>query len=364
MFMERIHTLAETTNSPPPRVDPIFSTAHAPSSAQRGANEQALLSQLERQKHTFDLAMAASKMGTWRYTLADNICQYDENAQRLYGLEGPRFLHDAEGVKSKFHADDMDLLWSRVAAALDPNGDGRYNVEYRVKQLDGSWRWLSAWGQVEFVGEGPDRQAVAITGASRDLTERKEAEALQRLLLDELQHRVKNTLATIQAITVQTLNSARDLPSAKDALVQRIVSMAKAHDLLIAGSWTGANVRDIVRGVIKVFSPDQVDLSGIDVDLSSKQTLALSMALHELATNATKYGALSCSEGRVSVRWEVRGSTLQLDWEESGGPAVTSPGKKGFGSRLLERLLSGELGGKIQVDYPVTGVRCRVTAIL
>ena len=130
--------------------------------------------------------MTASKMGTWRYTLADNICVYDENAQLLYGLTEARFLHDEEGVKSKFHPDDLELMWSRVTKALDPAGDGRYDVEYRVKQPDGSWRWLSAWGLVEFDGEGPERAPVAITGASRDLTERKQAEELQRLLLNEL----------------------------------------------------------------------------------------------------------------------------------------------------------------------------------
>jgi PAS domain-containing protein len=126
------------------------------------------------QQRTFDLAMTASQMGTWRYTLADNICVYDENAQRLYGLTEARFLHDEEGVKSKFHPDDMELMWSRVTEALDPRGVGRYDVEYRVKQLDGSWRWLSAWGLVEFEGDGPSRKPVAIAGASRDLTEGKQ----------------------------------------------------------------------------------------------------------------------------------------------------------------------------------------------
>ncbi|HXD46863.1 MAG TPA: MEDS domain-containing protein [Pseudolabrys sp.] len=201
-------------------------------SAGETAAERALRLALERQKRTFDLAMVASQMGTWRYTMADNICVYDENAQRLYGLTQARFLHDEDGVKEKFHADDLPLMWSRVAKALDPNGDGHYDVEYRVKQRDGSWRWLSAWGYVEFEGEGPERKPVAITGASRDLTQLKEAEELQRLLNNELKHRVKNTLATIQAIAWQTLRSARDLPSAREALDRRIRAMAQAHDLL------------------------------------------------------------------------------------------------------------------------------------
>ena len=326
--------------------------------------EEPLHETLERQKRTFDLAMTASKMGTWRYTLSDNICVYDENAQRLYGLAEPHFLHDEEGVRSKFHPDDLELMWSRVAAALEPLGDGRYDAEYRVRQPDGSWRWLSAWGLVEFDKDGPGRKAIAITGASKDLTERKDAEALQQLLLNELNHRVKNTLATIQAITTQTLSAARDLPTAREALEQRIVSMAKAHDLLIARSWTGANLREIVTRSLEAFSPAQLKISGDDVEISARQTLALSMALHELATNAMKYGALSCPEGRVSVHWELRGNELQLHWEEGGGPPVSPPSQNGFGSKLLERLLMGELGGELRLDYDSAGVRCSITTVL
>jgi PAS domain S-box-containing protein len=228
---------------------------------------------LERQKRTFDLAMTASRMGTWRYTLADNVCIYDENAQRLYGLAEARFVHDENGVKSKFHPDDLDLMWSRIALALDPRGDGQYDVEYRVRQTDGSWRWLSAWGLAEFEGEGPDRRPMAIAGASRDLTERKQAEERQRLLLNELNHRVKNTLATLQAVAIQTLRTARDLPSAIEALDRRIVSMAKAHDLLTTRAWTGANLPDIVARALDVYAPAQISMAGPSVDVRRSMPL-------------------------------------------------------------------------------------------
>jgi two-component sensor histidine kinase len=333
-------------------------------SAQDVAGEHELRLTLERQKRTFNLAMTASRMGTWRYTLADNICVYDENAQRLYGLTEARFLHDEAGVKAKFHPDDLDLMWSRVAKALDPRSDGRYDVEYRVKQLDGSWRWLSAWGLVEFEGDGPDRKPVAIAGASRDLTERKRGEELQRLLLHELNHRVKNTLATIQAIIAQTLRTARDLPSAKEALERRIRSMAQAHDLLTSRAWTGANLADVVTRTLDAFNLGQVGMSGPTIDVSPKHALALSLALHELATNATKYGALSCPEGRVNVRWDVQAGILQLDWEESGGPPVAPPTRKGFGSRLLDEVVPHDLDGGTNIAYDAGGVRCRVTARL
>jgi two-component sensor histidine kinase/PAS domain-containing protein len=307
----------------------------------------------ERQQRTFDLAMVASKMGTWRYTMADNICVYDENAQRLYGLTEARFLHDENGVKEKFHPDDMDLMWARVAAALDPNGDGRYEVEYRVKQLDGSWRWLSAWGLVEFEGEGADRKPVAIAGASRDLTELKRAEELQRLLINELNHRVKNTLATVQSLVLQTLRGAADLASARTAVSARIIALAEAHDLLTSRSWSGADVAEVVERAIAPFAAGQFTVEGPSLDLPPKEALALSLALHELATNAAKYGALSRPEGRVELRWRARDGELHLEWRESGGPPVAPPVRRGFGTRLLEDGLS-----QTRLDFAPGGVVC------
>ena len=331
---------------------------------QAPTDDRDLRQQLARQKRMFDLAMTASQMGTWRYTLADNICVYDENAQRLYGLTEARFLHDEEGVKSKFHPDDRELMWSRVTTALDPSGDGQYDVEYRAKQLDGSWRWLSAWGLVEFEGDGRERKPVAITGASRDLTERKQAAELERLLLDESNHRVKNALATVQAVTALTLRAAADLPSARKALDRRIRSMAQAHDLLTSHAWSGADLADVVMRALDPFAPAQVKMSGPALAVSPRRVLALSLALHELATNASKYGALSCPEGRVSVQWHVQEGMLRLDWQESGGPPVAPPTQKGFGSRLLEELFIRDLGEDITVAYDASGVRCSVTATI
>ena len=217
---------------------------------------------------------------------------------------------------------------------------------------------------VEFEGEGANRKPVAIAGASRDLTERKQAEDLQRLLLNELNHRVKNTLATVQAIAWQTLQTARDLPTAREALDRRIRSMAQAHDLLTSRAWTGANLMDVVTRTLEAFPPAQVELSGRAVELPPKNALALSMALHELATNATKYGALSRTQGRVGVHWRVDDDVLHLEWQESDGPAVSTPVRKGFGSRLLEDLLVRDLGGATKLVYEPTGLRCTITAKL
>ena len=207
----------------------------------------------QRQKRTFDLAMVASDMGTWCYTLADNICVYDENAQRLYGLTEARFLHDDEGVKAKFHPDDLELMWSRVKNALDPEGSGRYDVEYRVKQLDGSWRWLSAWGLVEFEGAGPEKKPVAIAGASRDLTKLKQAEELQRLLLNELNHRIKNTLATVQAIASSTIRASRTMDDFQQAFYGRIATLSKTHSLLTDNEQRFVPLRQLLKNELEIY---------------------------------------------------------------------------------------------------------------
>jgi two-component sensor histidine kinase/PAS domain-containing protein len=319
---------------------------------------------LKHQQRTFDLAMIASRMGTWRYTMADNICVYDENAQRLYGLTQARFLHDKDGVEAKFHPDDRELMWARVAKALDPEGDGRYDVEYRVKQLDGSWRWLSAWGLVEFEGQGAERKPVAIAGASRDLSERKQVEELQRMLGNELNHRVKNTLAIVQSIVNQTLRGAVDIEQAGAVVNARIVALAGAHDLLTDRSWECADVADLVARAVAPFATGQIALDGPALDVSPSQALALSLALHELATNAAKYGALSRPEGRVELRWKVQDDRLDLSWCETGGPRVMPPSRRGFGSRLIENALCRDLDGQTRLEFAPEGVRCWITVLL
>jgi two-component sensor histidine kinase len=233
-----------------------------------------------------------------------------------------------------------------------------------VKQLDGSWRWLSAWGLVEFEGQGAKRKPVAIAGASRDLSERKQAEELQRLLANELNHRVKNSLATVQSIINQTLRDAVDIKSARTAVSARIVALAGAHDLLTDRSWAGADIADLVARAVAPFVSRQIIFDGPSLDVLPNQALALSLALHELATNAAKYGALSRPEGRVELSWKAQNGQLNLSWRESGGPHVVPPTRRGFGSRLIENALSRDLDGQTRLEFAPDGVRCWISAVL
>jgi PAS domain S-box-containing protein len=326
--------------------------------------EYAISRRLQRQQKTFELAMIASQMGTWRYTLADNICVYDKNAQELYGLTEARFLHDEAGVAAKFHPEDLQEMWAGVARALDSNGDGRYGVEYRAKQRDGSWRWLTTWGIVEFEGDGSNRKVVAIAGASRDITERKKAEELQRVLLDELSHRVKNSLAIVQSIAAQTLRGATDIDAARKTLDSRIIALAQAHELLTSHNWTGAHLSDVVARAMQPFETQRIEIAGTPMFISARHALALSMALHELATNAAKYGALSGAQGNLDVRWKIENDCLYLNWREANGPPVKPPLRRGFGTHLLEAGIFSDLGGHAMLAYHEAGLQCAITVPL
>jgi two-component sensor histidine kinase/PAS domain-containing protein len=326
--------------------------------------EQELLQSLERQKRTFDLAMVASDMGTWCYTLADSICVYDENAQRLYGLTEARFLHDDEGVKAKFHPNDLELMWSQVAMALDPKGSGRYDVEYRVKQLDGSWRWLSAWGLVEFEGVGLERKPVAIAGASRDLTKLKQAEGMQRLLLNELDHRIKNTLATVQAIAGSTIRSSRTMDDFQQAFNGRIATLSKTHSLLTDNEQKFVPLRQLLKNELEIYEDGEghrIILVGPDVMLPAHVSVSFAMAIHELTTNALKYGALSVLGGVLRVSWALDGTRLIMKWGESNVPITRQPTRVGFGSQLLRRLLPHQLGAQVGMKFAPDGLKADIS---
>lgn len=201
----------------------------------------------------------------------------------------------------------------------------------------------------------------------RDISERKAAEARQSLLLHELNHRVKNTLAIVQSVANQTLNATNDPAAFRKAFSGRLMAISKSHDLLTRNDWTGADVREIIAeqlGPYQHAAADRFDLSGPTVRVGAKIAMALGMMLGELATNAAKYGALSVDAGRVGVSWQLKadagGKMLQLTWREIGGPAVAQPSRRGFGSRLIERGLSHELGGSARMTFNPAGLVCEL----
>lgn len=208
-----------------------------------------------------------------------------------------------------------------------------------------------------------------IVGASkiaRDVTERKRADEQRQFLINELNHRVKNTLATVQSLVMQTLRNTERSADARPLIDARLTALARAHDLLTAENWEGAYLREVAERALKAFAASsRVEIGGPVVRLTPKQALALSIALHELATNAAKYGALSNETGRVHLAWEVSGAdgheVVHLKWREVGGPTVTPPTRVGFGSRLIERNLAYDLGGEARIEYRPEGVQANIS---
>lgn len=275
----------------------------------------------------------------------------------LHGLPPEAANESHEDWVRRIHPQDRALTEGHFREAVAGNAID-YHAEYRIiRPSDGALRWISATAQIERDDEG---KAVRLIGAHIDVTERKQAEAQQRLLLQELAHRVKNSLAMIQAIASQTFRTATSLEAANETFGARLAALARAHDLLVSGNWASATLRDVVTGVIGIQGePERFAVGGPDVAIGPKPALALSLILHELGTNAVKYGALSNQEGRVAVTWridEIDGEKqFRLRWQETGGPPVTPPARRGFGSRLIERTFPSQRA-RIENAFPPAGV--------
>ena len=209
-------------------------------------------------------------------------------------------------------------------------------------------------------------QVIGASKVARDVSERKRAEEVQQLLHNELNHRIKNTLATVQAIASQTLHRAATPSAFVSSFNGRIQALARAHGLLTGGSYQGANITRLVRDQLVLGGGEDARIvcTGPEVTLDAQMALHLALVLHELGANARKYGALSVTSGKVSVDWRLNESagarSLMLEWRESGGPEVTTPSSRGFGATLIEHSLQAH-GGHVLIDYAPTGLRCSIT---
>jgi PAS domain S-box-containing protein len=259
---------------------------------------------------------------------------------------------------STIHPEDRAALFDGFGRAMETHTP--FAVEARYRRADGEYRMLGTQARPRF---GPLGEFVGMIGINVDVTERKRAEEQRTLLINELNHRVKNTLATVQSLASQTLRNTERSADARPMFEARLLALSRAHDVLTRQSWQGASLREVVDRALEPFRTgnDRIRVEGVDVRLSPKQALALSMALHELATNAAKYGALSNDGGRIEVAWRVAldgGAELQLTWTESGGPPVVPPARTGFGSRLIQRSLALDLGGATSIEYRPQGLVC------
>jgi PAS domain S-box-containing protein len=243
-----------------------------------------------------------------------------------------------------------------------------YGWEARFRRSDGTWLWVHASCAPRIDSEGKVRgyvgMAVDVTESRRAEAELRASERHLRLMVDELNHRVKNTLAIVQGLAQQSFRGGEVPADARHGFEGRLAALAAAHDLLTRSNWEGAELGELVEAVVAAHCGDRVRIEGPPLHLVPKLAVTLALALHELCTNAVKYGALSAPGGRVTVAWTRRGDRLALRWEESGGPPVTAPGKRGFGTRMIERALAGEPGGRAGLDFRAEGLACEIEADL
>jgi PAS domain S-box-containing protein len=262
-----------------------------------------------------------------------------------------------------YHADGTPLPHDKcpMAVALQERRPVR-GAESIAERPDGSRIWFTPY-PTPLTDTGG--QIVGAINMLVDTTHRKEAVRQQRLLNDELNHRVKNTLATVQSLIAQTTRNAGSVEEYRHELEARIMAMSRAHDQLSHRYWSDADLGEVIRASLAPYrNTRSIILSGEPIIIAARTALMLAMVFHELATNAAKYGALANPDGKVELGWSVeangQGRVLRLGWIESGGPPVTPSTRRGFGTRLLERGIRSELRGRAEIQFAPKGVRCAI----
>ncbi len=304
------------------------------------------------------MAIAAGKMGSWDWDWVNGDWMWDEGQYKIFGVDSNGFDLSSANIQALFHPEDVDDL--REAWAGFARGMKSYEAEFRIIRPDGEVRWCVGTAAATTDRNG---RVVRVSGVTVDITDRKRAEERQSLLTREVDHRAKNALALAQSIV--RLTRARDVRAYVQAVEGRITALARVHTVLSLSSWQGAEIRGLVAEELAPYSEaGQIHFHGSEVQLQPATAQTLALALHELVTNSAKYGSLSALSGRLAVTWDVQDGTLILAWVETGGPAVSKPLSRGFGTRSVIASIETQLGGKADFDWRPEGLICRLTVPL
>jgi PAS domain S-box-containing protein len=301
-------------------------------------------------------ALKAGAVTAFEWNPRSGRSQRSENAEQILGrcseLSSAQFL-------DRIHPDDRACFKAIVRRICVDNP--AYSATFRFIRPDGREVWLEETARGEFDASG---HFVRLKGLTRDITQRKRAEERQDLLIAELDHRVKNVLARVAVVAMHTRQGQRTIDEFVTALDGRLQSMSAAHALLSQSRWCGVGLTDLIRRQLAPYTTNaNTTISGPDVMLTPVQTQALAMVIHELVTNAAKYGALSSPHGHVSVGWDlvgVRNATLAITWRELGGPPISTPLHTSYGSSLIRDLIPHELDGAVDLTFPAEGACCTI----
>ena len=308
------------------------------------------------------LAGKAALVGSYSYAIEADELHVSEGYAALHGLPEGTLMTTRSEWLSRAHPEDRERVAEVRKQALRKR-ISEYDIEYRIVRPDNTLRWIESRSIIFYNKQGIPQRVV---GISIDVTERKRTEERQRVLVAELDHRVKNLLSTISAIAAHTMDASSSMQQFVAALDGRIRSMALTHELLSGHRWQGIPLAQLLRRELAPYvTKSNTDIKGPDVLLSAEAGQTIAMVVHELTTNAAKYGALSRREGHVLIRWHSplnghASEQLTIDWKEIGGPPIDGQGKSSYGSSVITDLVPYELGGTADLVFAPEGVRCRL----
>lgn len=319
------------------------------------------------------MALDAAELGAWEIDLRAGLIRRSARTLEIFGFSSEAEVERYPARREAVHPDDRAAAIGAIEGAIAGMMEG-FTTEYRFLRPDGRWIWVESHGRV-VARDAATGRALRIAGTSRDITARRAAEERQALLAREVDHRAKNALAVVQAAV--RLTPKEDAAAFARAIEGRVGALARAQTLLAADRWRAADLRALLEGELAAFPAEggtfpHATLEGPPVALPAGMAQPLGMAVHELATNAVKHGALATAEGRAEVSWRVEpplddtgAPRLLLRWRERGGPRVAGPPmRRGFGSRVLEGTVRGQLGGQVTLDWLPDGLDCRIAVPL
>jgi PAS domain S-box-containing protein len=327
------------------------------SAATRRAAEQ----DLQASKDRLQLAFDATHLGWWQYDLRRSTVSGDARFKEIFDVTADEISID--DLIMRVHPDDVERFRANREAALDPANPMPYvHHEYQLRRRDGMIRWVEDNALAYFEGAGPERRVASFGGTVQDITERKEREEKEHLLMREINHRAKNMLSVVHAIAQQTATASPG--DFVERFSGRIQALSANQDLLVRNEWNGVEIEELVRAQLAHFADligSRIAVQGPKLRLNPASAQAIGLALHELATNAGKYGALSVDTGRVNIRWEIDHGTFTMSWTECEGPPVSAPESRGFGTVVMEAMAERSVDGEVQLDYAPSGLIWRLT---
>jgi PAS domain S-box-containing protein len=314
------------------------------------------LKQGEESQMRLQLAMDAAHLGSWRYDPLHRVVCGDTRCKEIFDVaenEAP-----IEEIMERVNPDDAERVRTAFQAAFDP-AEPKRSAEFQLRRGDGDVRWVETLGLAHFERE---RGAAGVVGTVADITGRKQHEEREHLLMREVSHRAKNMLSVVDAIAHQT--ATRNPEDFIKRFSERIQALSANQELLVRGEWKGVETEGLVRAQLAPFADligSRIAVHGPKLRLKAASAQAIGLALHELATNAGKYGALSTNRGRVDICWATDGDSFTMSWVERDGPPVSKPKRRGFGTIVMEAMTERSVDGKVDLDYAPSGVAWRLT---